>query len=68
MRLESLVLPFVLDTTTINSPDLTVGLKSSWNPALLIFLQALWVMIFLYVGRSMVTGSTLSIHVIKERI
>lgn len=64
----SLSLPFFLDIGLINGPDLTAGLKSVWNPALLIFLQALWVMIFLYVGRSMVTGSTLSIHVIKDRI
>jgi hypothetical protein len=49
-------------------PDLTVGLNSLWNPAVLLFLQGVWVTILLYTGRSTVTGATLSFHVHHDRI
>ncbi|MFH1027282.1 MAG: prolipoprotein diacylglyceryl transferase family protein, partial [Pseudomonadota bacterium] len=49
-------------------PDLAAGLKSLWSPALILFLQGIWVMIFLYTGRSTVTGATLSFHVHRDRI
>ena len=49
-------------------PDLAVGLKSLWSPALILFLQGIWAMIFLYTGRSTVTGATLSFHVHQDRI
>ena len=39
-----------------------------WHPCLLIFLQALWLAIFIYTGRSTVTGGTLSFHLHLERI
>ena len=50
------------------TPDLTAGLRSLWSPALIPFLQGIWVMIFLYTGRSTVTGATLSFHVHRDRI
>lgn len=49
-------------------PDLSVGLKSLWSPALILFLQGIWLAIFYYTGRSTVTGATLSFHVHRERI
>ena len=49
-------------------PDLSAGLKSLWNPALILFLQGIWMTIFLYTGRSTVTGATISFHVHRERI
>lgn len=49
-------------------PDLQLGLKSLWNPALILFLQGIWLLIFLYTGRSTVTGATLSFHVHHDRI
>lgn len=48
--------------------SLGTGLTTLWNPAMIIFLQALWLVIFLYTGRSKVTGSTLSFHVHRDRI
>ncbi len=48
--------------------NIGMGLSSVWNPGVILFLQALGVLIFLYTGRSMVTGATLSFHVVKERI
>jgi hypothetical protein len=50
------------------SPDILAGLISLWNPALLIFLQGLWLALFFFTGRSMVTGSVISVKVIKDRI
>lgn len=49
-------------------PDLPTGLKSLWSPALILFLQGIWITIFLYTGRSTVTGATLSFHVHHDRI
>jgi hypothetical protein len=49
-------------------PDLPAGLKSLWNPALILFLQGIWTTIFVYTGRSTVTGATLSFHVHQDRI
>ncbi|QOX77833.1 prolipoprotein diacylglyceryl transferase [Trichlorobacter lovleyi] len=48
--------------------QLAVGLQSLWNPALLLFLQGIWCLIFFYTGRSTVTGATLSFHVHRDRI
>jgi len=49
-------------------PDLGAGLAALWHPAVLLALQALWLVIFIYTGRSAVTGATLSFHVHRERI
>ena len=49
-------------------PDLSAGLKSLWSPALILFLQGIWIMTFLYTGRSTVTGATLSFYVHRDRI
>jgi len=49
-------------------PDLSAGLNSLWSPALILFLQGIWITIFLYTGRSTVTGATLSFHVHRDRI
>lgn len=49
-------------------PDLSAGLKSLWSPALILFLQGIWMTIFLYTGRSTVTGATLNFHVHQDRI
>ena len=48
--------------------NILTGLASIWDPAVILFLQGLGLLIFLYTGRSMVTGSTVSFHVVKERI
>jgi len=50
------------------SPDLAAGLGSLWDPALILFLQGIWIAIFFYTGRSTVTGATLSFHVHHDRI
>jgi hypothetical protein len=48
--------------------DLSAGLASLWNPAPLLFFQALWLLLFIYTGVSSVTGATLTFHVRQEKI
>jgi hypothetical protein len=50
------------------NPDILAGLNSLWNPALLVFLQVLWLIIFFFTGRSRVTGSIVCVHVLEDRI
>ena len=49
-------------------PTLAAGFAALWRPEILLALQGLWLLIFLYTGRSAVTGATLSFHVHHERI
>jgi hypothetical protein len=48
--------------------NLILGIRSLWNPAVLLFVEVLWGAAFIYYGRSKVTSSTLSIHVREDRI
>jgi hypothetical protein len=54
--------------TPTSKPDVMSGLSSIWNPGILLSLQALGLLVFTYMGRSRVTGSTLSFHVHQEHI
>ncbi len=47
---------------------IAAGLGLLWNPAVVLFCQALWLAVFLITGRSMVTGSTLSFFVRVDRV
>lgn len=49
-------------------PETASGLATIWQPASLLFLQLLWLAIFVHTGKSSVTGSTLSFHVHPDRI
>jgi hypothetical protein len=49
-------------------PETASGLAAIWHPAPLLFLQVLWLAIFIHTGKSSVTGSTLSFHVHHDRI
>ncbi|HIJ89887.1 MAG: prolipoprotein diacylglyceryl transferase [Desulfobulbaceae bacterium] len=51
-----------------NRTNLAAGLASLWNPAALLFFQALWLLLFIYTGISSVTGSTVAFHVRGEKI
>ncbi len=55
-------------SSVIVGVDVTAGLLLLWNPAVIFFLFGLWLAIFLYTGKSTVTGSTLTFHVHKDRI
>lgn len=44
------------------------GLRRVWNPSIILTCQILWIGIFLYMGRSQVTGSRITFHVRQDRI
>lgn len=48
--------------------DLAQGLSGLWDPAVLVALQALWAVVFLFTGLSVVTGSQLRFHVHADRV
>jgi hypothetical protein len=50
------------------APEILSGLRGFWDPGVVLFLEWLWLITFLFTGRSEVTGSTLSFFVIKEKI
>jgi hypothetical protein len=60
-----------LSTTNASSPvsiDIAAGLQAIWNPSMLLFIQALWLAVFIYTGRSEVTGATIEFHVRHHRV
>jgi hypothetical protein len=66
--LYGLIITYIFNETHAGKPDLVLGLAIIWNPAVLIFLTALWVSIFFYMGKSSVTTSLIEIHVLRENI
>jgi hypothetical protein len=49
-------------------PDIVTGLHALWSPTVILSLQLLWLIIFLYTGRSTVTTAHISFSVQKDRI
>jgi hypothetical protein len=66
--LYGLLIAYLFNGTVAGSPDLARGFLAIWNPAVLIFLLALWIVTFLYMGKSRVTTSLIEINVLKEKI
>lgn len=64
----SLGLPPLLPNPPAIVPDIVSGILSIWTPSMILFIQLLWVSVFLYTGRSMVTRSSISFHVLEDRI
>jgi len=64
----SFVMAYLFPAAPAAAPSIAAGLKSLWQPSLIIFLQLLWVMVFVYTGKSQVTGAQISFHVLKDRI
>lgn len=58
----------MLPASTPSSPDLTAAFGQLVSAPAILALQLLWIALFLYYGRSRVTASTLSFHVVAERI
>ena len=57
-----------LPTQALPSASLLHGLETLWHPGMVLFLLGLWAVTFLYYGRSLVTGSRLSLYVCHDRI
>lgn len=58
---------FIVRGEPLPVADLKAGIVSLWDPAVLLFLQGIGLATFLITGRSMVTASTMSFHLVKER-
>ncbi len=54
------------DGETAN-PNLVAGLHALWNPVAILAIQAVWLVMFLYTGRSKVTDSTLVFSLSHDR-
>jgi hypothetical protein len=50
------------------TPNLAAGLAEVTSAGVIVTLQALWIVLFLYYGRSRVTSSVVSFHVVAERV
>lgn len=48
--------------------SLDQGFKALWHPGMILFFQGVWIISFLHSGRSSVTGSKISFHVLKDNI
>lgn len=65
--LAVLAAPFLLGHSPVQA-DLAGGLRAVWRPETILFLQAIWVALFLFMGRSMQTGARVSYHVRHDRV
>jgi hypothetical protein len=62
-----LLLPW-LPEAPVPAPEIVEGLRTVWDPTVILGLQGLWIAMFLHTGRSVVTGATLSFHVRRDRV
>jgi hypothetical protein len=58
----------LLPAEHVIAPDLSEGIQAAWRPAVVLFLQGLWVIVFVLFGKSMVTGAEISFHLHHDRI
>lgn len=61
------ITPF-LGTSISPAPDVSLGLLSLWQPQVILGLQLLWCVFFIFFGRSTITSSNISFQLIKHRI
>ncbi len=64
----SLAIAFLFPVRLPPEAIIGAGLQSLWNPLFILFVQALWIGLFLYMGRSRVTASTIRFHVLRDRV
>jgi hypothetical protein len=50
------------------APYLPSGIEAIWHPEVLLLLQALWAVVFIMFGKSMVTSVQISFHLREDRI
>lgn len=53
---------------TLSPNDLWAGLTALWDPTVIIFLQMLFISVFLYMGRSQVTAAVTMHYVVRSRV
>jgi hypothetical protein len=64
----AVVLATAFDAAVAPAADLRAGMHAIWQPGVLLSLQALWCVIFVYTGRSAVTEATVSFRVCRDKI
>ncbi len=60
------ILPFF--SAPLVEASLSNGFAALWHPGMILFFQGIWIISFLHMGRSSVTASQISFHVVKENI
>ncbi len=66
--LYALLIVILFPAPPMVDPDIVRGLRSVWDPAMILFFQGIWLLGFLYTGRSKTTGAFMSFHVMEERV
>jgi prolipoprotein diacylglyceryltransferase len=64
----TLVLPFLIPAENPPVPHVLHGLAALWSPGIILALQCLWVISFVYTGKSHVTEASIRFRVRKEHI
>lgn len=64
----ALAFSYFFSSSTVTVIELGLGMTMLWHPGTLIFLQLIWITLFIYTGRSTVTGANLSFHIHRDRI
>ncbi len=62
------VVVMTIPSTTEILPSIVAGLNILWNPLVILTLQALWVVFFIFFGKSSITTSTLEFGLIRKHI
>lgn len=66
--LFSIFILFFLYSGNPSKPDIFSGIKSLWNPTILLGIQGISIFIFFFSGTSMVTGSSIKFFVQNDQI
>jgi hypothetical protein len=66
--LFAVALSHVVPTDQNLAAELSAGIETAWQPLVLLSLQSLWLIVFVFFGKSMVTGAEISFHLHHDRI
>jgi len=64
----ALALTIVLPSDRPSVSQLAAGIEALWRPEVFLLLQALWVIVFIMFGKSMVTAAQIFFHLRGDRI
>lgn len=64
----SLLMSIVIPITPAVVQPLTAVFANLWDPVIILSMQALWLAVFYFTGKSQVTGNKLSIHLHEDKI
>lgn len=62
------VMTLFVHSGNYETPVISNGLAVVWQPSVILGLQLLWFIFFIYFGRSTVTSSSISFRLVKERV